>query len=118
MPATLPAARPTRPPTAVTTSFIDPEHDDLRPVNQIIKARVGKPSSPATLWRWRLKGVNGVRLECLRLGGCWVTTDAAFAEFLRAQTQNALAACQSSADDRPAERSPETVRRLKAEGVL
>jgi hypothetical protein len=93
--------------------------DELRPVNEIIKARLGKRISPATLWRWRLKGVNGVRLECLRLGGCWVTSDAAFSEFLRTQTANALAACTGGAvDDAPPERPPEKVRRLKAAGLL
>jgi hypothetical protein len=98
---------------------IDPEVDDLRPVNEVIKARLGKRISPATLWRWRLKGVNGTKLECLRLGGCWLTTDAAFGEFLRAQTANALAACNGGgASDLPSERSPEKVRRLKAAGVL
>src|SRR4030095_8336396 len=101
------------------SATIEPASEALRPVNEIIKARLGKRISPATLWRWRLKGVNGVRLECLRVGGCWVTTDAAFAEFLRAQTENALAACTGSVDaDKPAERSPEKVRRLRAAGLL
>ncbi len=98
---------------------INPEVDNLRPINEIIKARLGKRISPATLWRWRLKGVNGVRLECLRVGGCWVTTDAAFAEFLRAQTENVLAArTGGGAGDAPAERSPDKVRRLKSAGLL
>lgn len=93
--------------------------DGLRPVNEIIKARLGKRISPATLWRWRLKGVNGVRLQCLRLGGVWVTSDAAFGEFLRAQTENALAACTGGQlNQPPAERSPEKIRRLKAAGLL
>ena len=99
--------------------MIDPVVDQLRPVNEIIKARLGKRISPATLWRWRLKGVNGVRLECLRVGGYWVTSNAAFTEFLRAQTENALAACTGGgADDAPSERSPEKVRRLKVAGLL
>jgi hypothetical protein len=98
---------------------IDPAADQLRPVNDVIKARLGKRISPPTLWRWRLKGVNGVKLECLRVGGHWVTTDAAFAEFLRAQTANVLASCNvGSASDAPCERSPEKVRRLRDAGVL
>ena len=95
----------------------DLENDELRPVNEIIKARLGKRISPATLWRWRLKGVNGVRLECLRLGGCWVTSDAAFTSFLRAQTENVLAA-SAGPPEAPRERSPEKIRRLKAAGLL
>lgn len=93
--------------------------DQLRPVNEVVRAHLGRRVSPPTLWRWRLKGVNGARLECLRVGGIWVTTDAAFAEFLRAQTENALAACNTGiSDDAPAELSAETTRRLKAAGVL
>jgi hypothetical protein len=65
---------------------IDCEVDDLRPVNEIIKARLGKRVCSSTLWRWRLKGVNGVRLECVRVGGLWATTAEAFARFLDAQT--------------------------------
>lgn len=98
--------------------MIDPVVDQLRPVHAVIKARLGKRISPPTVWRWRLKGVNGAKLECLRVGGHWVTTDAAFAEFLRAQTQNVLAACASRRDDAPTERSPEKIRRLQAAGVL
>lgn len=100
----------------VSSQFlIDPAKDDLRPIGEVINARLGKRISPATLWRWRLKGVNGVRLQCLRLGGCWLTSNAAFGEFLRAQTENALAACTGGrAVDAPVEHSPERVRRLKS----
>ncbi len=105
--------------TASSQSLIDPFKDHLRPVGEIIKARLGKRISPTTLWRWRLKGVNGVRLQCLRLGGSWVTSEAAFGEFLRAQTENALAACRGGAEvEAPTERSPEKVRRLQAAGLL
>lgn len=116
MPAALPAVHPGPFPPSAT---IDPLQDDLRPVNEIIKARLGKRISPATLWRWRLKGVNGVRFECIRVGGVWCTTATAFAQFLNAQTANALAACTGgSSEDTPPERSPEKVRRLKAAGLL
>lgn len=98
--------------------LIDPVNDDLRPIGEVVKARLGKRISPATLWRWRLKGVNGVRLQCLRLGGSWLTSDAAFGEFLRAQTRNVLAACAGPTADAPRERSSQKIRRPPATGRL
>jgi len=97
-------------------SLIDPEVDDLRPVNDFVKARFGKRISPATSWRWRLKGVNGAKLSCVRFGGCWCTTAAAFADFIRAQTAN----CQPAplGTDAPTERSEATKRKLAAAGLL
>jgi Protein of unknown function (DUF1580) len=70
---------------------IDLETDDLRPVNDVVKARLGKRVSQSTIRRWRHTGVNGARLEVIRVGGIWVTTVAAFAEFLRSQTETASA---------------------------
>lgn len=46
-----------------------------------------KPPSPCTFWRWRTRGINGVRLECLRSGGRWLTTQQSLERFLIAQTQ-------------------------------
>ena len=95
---------------------INLETDDLIPVGQLLKQRLGKRISPATLWRWRLKGINGARLECVLCGGCWMTTAAAFAEFVRSQTAN----CQPAPmdDAAPTERSEVTKRKLAAAGLL
>jgi hypothetical protein len=90
---------------------IDPVNDDLRPIGEVIQARLGKRISAGTLWRWRRKGVNGVRLQCLRLGGSWLTSDAAFGEFLRAQTANALASCAGQSADAPSNQAPNKARR-------
>lgn len=65
--------------------IIDLSADQLLPVNVIVKRRLNKRVSPATIWRWRLRGVNGATLECIKVGNHWCTTDAAFSEFLRAQ---------------------------------
>jgi uncharacterized protein DUF1580 len=95
---------------------INPEVDDLRPVNDFVQARFGKRISPATAWRWRLRGVNGAKLEVVKFGGCWCTTAAAFALFVRQQTAN----CQPppSPSGAPAERSANTKRKLAAAGLL
>jgi hypothetical protein len=100
---------------SVSTPFsIDPLKDSLRPIGEVIQARLGKRISPGTLWRWRRMGVNGVRLQCLRLGGSWLTSDAAFGEFLRAQTANALASCAGQSADAPSNQAPSKARRLQA----
>ena len=70
--------------------------------------------SPATLWRWRVKGVNGTKLECVRVGNRWYTTRAAMSRFISQQT----AAVAPAADDELAERSAATARRLGQAGLL
>jgi len=52
------------------------------------------------VWRWILKGVCGgtVKLEAVRCGRQWRTTDAAFDDFLRAQTAAALSRGQHASD--------------------
>ena len=97
-------------------SAINLETDDLRPVNDFVRARFGKRVSPATLWRWHAKGVNSVRLEVVKFGGCWMTTAAAFAEFVRRQTENCSPAPMDS--DAPAERSDAKLKKLAAAGLL
>lgn len=104
---------------AVLSGIIDPEHDDLRPVSEIAKARLGKRPSPAVIWRWRVKGCHGARLECVQVSGCWCTTVAAFAQFIRQQTANATAKCQAAGvESDPGPRDERTTRKLKAAGLL
>lgn len=91
---------------------IDLETDELLPVNRICKTRIGKRMSPATLWRWRLKGVNGARLECVRVGASWCTTHEAFSRFLRAQQQ-----CEPL-NRESADHSESTRRHLEDAGLL
>lgn len=112
MPATLTA--PPLPPTV--TALIDADHDDLRPVNEIVKARLGKRVSPATLWRWIRKGTRGARLEVVYVAGCWCTTEGAFGEFLRQQTANALG--DDAPPESPAPRTAEKTAKLRRAGLL
>jgi hypothetical protein len=68
-------------------------------------ARNGKRCHPSTIFRWAMKGVRGVRLEVLRLGGRLITSREAlqrFAEALSADLEQA---------PRPAPRSPAKRRR-------
>ena len=71
----------------------------LSHVAMIAKQRTGRKPSPATIWRWCKKGLRGgsIRLQAIYHGGYWQTTDAAFNEFLKRQTDAALS--QAPADD-------------------
>ncbi len=102
-----------------TTSVIDVEHDDIRPVYEIATARLGKRPSPEGIWRWRVKGCHGARLECVKVSGCWCTTAAAFAQFIREQTTNATAKCRAAGvDSAPSLRDERTTRKLQAAGLI
>jgi hypothetical protein len=91
--------------------LIDLESDTLEPVSAIAKARTGKRPAPSTIWRWVRKGCRGVRLEAIQHSSVWMTTPAAFADFLRRQTDHALGP-RESADDESLDEA------LAAEGLL
>lgn len=53
--------------------------------------RLGRPVSPATIWRWcrrgvQVPGVGTVYLESLRLSGRWLTSVQAISRFAARQT--------------------------------
>ena len=96
--------------------MIDFATDNLAPVADVIRERLGRRVGPATLWRWRLRGINGAKLECVRCGARWMTTPAAFGEFLRLQTANSQP--QTLDSDAPTERSAATTKKLRAAGLL
>lgn len=100
-----------------STPLIDLENDELRPVADICQNRTGRRPSPQCVWRWRIRGCRGVRLTCVFLQGKWQTTDAAFAEFIRGQTQAANDACTAADRMQSDERDPATERRLQAAGL-
>ena len=45
------------------------------------------PAAPSTIWRWHSKGIAGVRLETLCLGGTRYTSAEALQRFFDAVTQ-------------------------------
>lgn len=45
----------------------------------------------ATVWRWTIKGVRGVKLESLAVGGRRVTSVEAFERFIAATNSNTVA---------------------------
>ena len=45
------------------------------------RRRKGRPLHVSTVHRWRSRGLNGVRLEAVRVGGQWNTSWEAFRRF-------------------------------------
>ena len=58
--------------------------------------RPGCRTHVATIHRWILHGVRGVRLEAVRLGGRWVTTVEALDRFARALTAASIGDAQAA----------------------
>ena len=65
----------------------------LSPVSKVVETRTGKRPTPAAIWRWCRKGLRGgtIKLEAIHNSGTWMTTPAAYDDFLRRQTEAALA---------------------------
>jgi hypothetical protein len=65
---------------------IDPLDPEVRPLAQMARSlgrlRDERPVSPSTLWRWASRGLRGVRLEIVRIGGTACTTPDAIRRFL------------------------------------
>lgn len=53
---------------------------------KLIPYRNGKPVSPPTPWRWRTKGILGVKLEITHVGSMPCTTPRKLKEFFAAVT--------------------------------
>lgn len=70
--------------------------------------------APATMWRWRVRGVNGVRLACVRVGSRWYTTEKAMTQFIAQQT---AAKCSPHAASPAPGRSAATRQRLREAGL-
>ena len=99
----------------VPTSLIDIENDTLITVEEITEQRLGKAIGKNTAWRWIREGINGVRLEAVKVAGSWRTTPAAFAAFIKAQTAAALVEGPGPAR---VPRSPEKTARLRKAGLI
>jgi hypothetical protein len=100
---------------------IDLQHEELLTLSSACRLLPRVPS-PATLWRWRTKGVlvNGqrIRMTCVRAGGVWYTTRNSFAEFLRRQTEAALSEPIASDDQEQDERTEEKSAALREAKLL
>jgi len=105
------------PPNTATAPAHDLTRETLLSLAQAARrfppARLGRPVSSSTVWRWCRKGVNVpgvgvVRLECVRVSGRWLTSVEAISRFVAAQTPTA------DNEARPTPRTP-TQRRKASE---
>ncbi len=67
--------------------MIDIANDDLisfaEAIQRLPAAPGGKRFHIATIHRWRSPGVNGVRLEAVRIGGAWYTSWPSVCHFVK-----------------------------------
>lgn len=71
-------------------TLVEPPIPFAKAAKKYISARGGGSIHPATLHRWRTRGIAGVRLEAIRIGGVWSTTEAAMQRFFAAVTSAQL----------------------------
>jgi hypothetical protein len=68
--------------------MIDPATEELLTLCQAAKlipsARKGKKTSPSTLFRWTSRGLQGIRLETIKVGGARRTSKEALTRFYQA----------------------------------
>jgi len=69
------------------------------------RRRRGRPVHASTVHRWRARGVDGIRLECVRIGGAWCTSREAFQRFSDRLTELYDARQHESSLPRPTEPS-------------
>lgn len=72
--------------------MIDVTKNELIEVRKLASKVFGNAVCPNTVYRWIRRGSNGVRLEAIKAGRKWLTTESAFNEFLQARTAAAIEA--------------------------
>ena len=79
--------------SVVTPAVIDLVHEEVITFAELARRlgrrRANRPTHVGTIHRWRLRGLNGVRLAAAKSGGIWVTTVQAHQRFVDAITQAA-----------------------------
>jgi hypothetical protein len=100
-----------------STALIDQQPLPLAEAARLLPKR---PNN-ATLWRWRTKGVRGVRLKTSMIGGRRYVTRAALRQFIEAVTDAAAGKIDSPVEppvrNSKRQRSAEMVRRLRKAGL-
>jgi len=99
--------------------MIDMSVEDIFPLSEVPKrvpGRNGRRLNTCTAYRWAQRGVRGVKLEVLALGGCKYTSLAALQRFAERLSGGGVPRLRTS---RQRERAhARAARELEAEGVL
>lgn len=94
--------------------LIDLERDELSPVVDLLTERLKKRMSGPTYWRWMNRGVNGTKLQAVKIGRTWMSTRRAVAAFFSGGIPTPAPTPATEAG----ERSESTRQRLAAAGLL
>ena len=65
--------------------MIDPQNESLVSLTDAAKSLPGRPNI-TTSWRWRNRGVRGIKLETVLIGGRRMTSREALSRFFAATT--------------------------------
>jgi len=93
--------------------MIDVSTEDLTTLaiaTGLVPGRSGRGVAMATIWRWVLRGVRGVRLESILIGGTRYTSRQALARFIAAT--NAASAAPPVVEQSSSQRVAEAEREL------
>jgi hypothetical protein len=90
--------------------MIDPNTENLLSLAEAAKSLPGRPNV-TTVWRWRNRGVRGVKLETVCIGGRRFTSREALARFCAATTAAADGEPVRSETPRQRERAIERAER-------
>lgn len=107
--------------------MIDAARDDLTPLKLVARRfpqANGKPRSFKTIMRWILHGAKPghhagpIKLEAIRVGGSWFTTEDALREFSRALTDGAMPQTKIPEPRQPTASHLRAIANLKAKGII
>lgn len=96
--------------------MIDPFKEAMLSFGQAARQVPGRPVSTQTIHRWHDKGIAGVKLEAIVIGGRLHSSKEALTRFFAAVTQAKQAAQQT--DGAASERSEATSRKLAEAGLI
>ena len=91
--------------------MIDMDRETLMPLAAAARRLPGRPHV-STMHRWRVRGVRGVQLEAMRVGGQWYTSWEALKRFFTATT---VAATQGPPDPGSQEPPPRRYEHVSTE---
>ena len=98
-------------------SEIDIDHEELLTVREAAKRCPARPHV-ATMWRWILTGLDGVKLDSIKVGGKRLTSVESISRFIAATTAQASGEPLPSRSPKQRERAVEQAEReLAAAGV-
>jgi hypothetical protein len=96
---------------------IDIRREELLTLGQASRSLPGKPAL-STCWRWHRKGVRGIRLETIVIGGKRFTSAQAIERFALALTTASEATSTVAGGVARPERAPSTTGRTKEAGLV